>query len=191
MIRFVACLSVAVVLSLSSVASAESIDELKEKYLKIGQTIVDMVNSKSVSAGEIEKHVTELTRISVELSNQYKSAYPDGKKLLDIVINQVAKVSGGQVIGVGPMVDLSFDEIEHDWHDLAYFEKNDAGVDLEDEDNEHFTDPLHVMIHPVMVLRAARDFESSQSQDELDAMKGEMEEGMEQVEIVVDALKSS
>jgi hypothetical protein len=52
---------------------------------------------------------------------------------------------------------------------------------MEDEDNEHFTDPLHVMIHPIMVLRAAQD-------KNLDAMKAEMQEGMEQIEITVNAM---
>ncbi len=170
-------------------ANAESVNELVKQYQETGASIVDMVNSQSVSVDEIEKKVVDLTRISVDLTNRYKQIHPDGAKLLDITIEQVAALDNGSVVGVGPMADLTFDEIEGQWHDLGYFESNDVGVDLEDEDNEHFTDPMHVMIHPIMVLRAAKDYATSSSPDDLNAMKAEMEEGMEQVALVGEVLE--
>lgn len=185
-----ATLSIVASLALSSNAVAESNAELVEKYQKLGSSIVDMVNTKSVSASEVEAKVVELTRISVELANRYKKAHPEGVKLLDTIIEQVAKVSEGNVTGVGPMAELSFETIEHDWHDLGYFESHDVGVDLSDEDNEHFTDPIHTMVHPIMVLRAARDYATNKSDESLNLMKGEMEEGMEQAAVVKELLES-
>ena len=170
-------------------ANAESVNELVKQYQTTGASIVDMVNSQSVSVDEIEKKVVDLTRISVDLTNRYKQIHPDGAKLLDITIEHVAALDNGSVVGVGPMADLTFDEIEGQWHDLGYFESNDVGVDLEDEDNEHYTDPMHVMIHPIMVLRAAKDYATSNSPDDLNAMKAEMEEGIEQVALVGEVLE--
>ncbi len=181
--------SIVATLIFCSSAPAENVTQLVENYKSAGQAIVDMVNSQSVSVDQIEAKVLDLTKASVELANLYKQAHPDGTQLLDVVITQVANVDNGAVTGVGPMVELSFDEIEGQWHDLGYFESNDSGVDLEDEDNEHFTDPLHVMIHPIMVLRAAKDFSASNSPEDLNAMKSEMEEGLEQVAIVGDMLE--
>lgn len=170
-------------------ASAADAEHLSAQYNKLGTSIVDMVNSRSVNVGDVEKSVLELTKISVALSEEYKQVHPAGSKLLDLVASEVAVIQGGQVKSVGPMVKLSFKEIEDQWHDLGFTESQDVGIDMEDEDNEHFTDPLHVMIHPIMVLRAAQDFSQSKSDDDLNAMKSEMEEGMEQVDLLIGAIK--
>jgi hypothetical protein len=79
------------------------------------------------------------------------------------------------------MKDMTFEVIEKQWHDLGYFKEHKPTIDLANEDNEHFTDPLHAMIHPMMVLRAAITYQTSKSEDDLKAMKEEMDEGLEQV----------
>ena len=98
---------------------------------------------------------------------------------MDAVINNVANSDGS---ALGSMSTLSFATIETDWHDAAFFTKNNKGVDLQDEDNEHYLDPIHTIVHPVMVLVAARGFAKDGNADSLKAMKAEMQEGMEQVE---------
>lgn len=103
--------------------------------------------------------------------------------MLDEAIKNVATISGGNVTGLGPMSEETFSQIEDRWHDLGYTKEKEYGVDMEDEENEHYTDPLHVMIHPLMVLRAAKDGDK-------DAMKAGMTEGMEQMEIAVENLQS-
>ena len=170
-------------------ASAANVDQLGADYHKLGTSIVDMVNSRAVDVAKVEQTVLELTKISVALSNEYKRVHPAGTKLLDMVAGQAAVLDNGQVKAVGPMAKLPFKEIEDQWHDLGFVTGKDVGVDLEDEDNEHFTDPLHVMIHPIMVLRAARDFSASKSDDDLNNMKSEMEEGMEQAALLLEVVK--
>lgn len=170
------------------VAVAKTTAELEKDYLNQGQIIIDMVNARSVNSSEVEDLVTKLTQISVVLSQQYMKKFPEGKKLLELAIKEVAAMNGNTVSGLGPMVRLPFKQIEDEWHDLGFVESNDVGIDMEDEDNEHFTDPLHVMVHPIMVLRAARDYDKSRSATDLNAMKSEMEEGMEQVILLINKL---
>ncbi len=185
--KLTAFLVVASATFFTSAASAANVEALGAEYQKLGLSIVDMVNSRSVDVPNVEKTVLELTKISVALSDEYKKIYPQGAKLLDIVTKEVAVVERGHTVGLGPMVELPFQEIEDKWHDLGFTATQDVGIDMEDEDNEHFTDPLHVMVHPIMVLRAARDWRKDNSDTHLDAMKAEMQEGMEQVAILLKA----
>ena len=160
-------------------------------YQKAGTSIVDMTNSGNVDTSVVREKVLELTKQSVEIAKMYTEKHHEGKALLQEVIQAVAKLnSSGQVEALGPMVELSFQEIEDKWHDLGHFESDSKGVDLEDEDNEHFTDPLHVMVHPIMVLRAAIDFANTGDKELLKTMKEEMEEGLEQVELTVTSMQS-
>lgn len=163
-------------------AVAANLNSVKQDYLKTGQSIVDMVNRGDVDTDSVRASVIELTRDSVLLAQEYLVKYPEGKALITEVINEVASLdASGNVTGLGPMAEDSFDYMEKHWHDLGFMEGKSYGIDMEDEDNEHFTDPLHVMIHPIMVFRAAQD-------KNLDAMKAEMQEGMEQIEITVNAM---
>ena len=89
------------------------------------------------------------------------------------------------VENVDAMKKLSFKDLEHEWHDLNHFTKsgsNDLGIDVKAEDNEHFTDPIHAIVHPLLVLKAAQAYATSKDEADLKAIKEEMEEGLEQVE---------
>ena len=176
MISRLKLITVALLACCTSLVYAASVQESTEDYIKTGKEIVDMVNSGSIDVSGVESRVLSLTKNSVALAQAYIKKYPQGEALLSEVMNHVAIVENGTVKGLGPMVNDSFARMEEHWHDLGFMEGKDFGVDMEDEDNEHFTDPLHVMIHPLMVLRAAKDGNK-------DAMKSEMEEGMEQIEI--------
>jgi hypothetical protein len=81
--------------------------------------------------------------------------------------------------------------LEHQWHDLHYFsnKKEVIGVDLADENNEHFTDPIHVIVHPLLVLKAAQSFANGGGDAALQQMKEEMEEGIEQIDKALAAIQ--
>ncbi|MDP6873324.1 MAG: hypothetical protein QF521_07345 [Alphaproteobacteria bacterium] len=172
-----------VVLSLSlmwaGAANAGTYDDAMKTYLAAGQKIIDMVNSNKVDVGTVEKNVLVAVNAGIELAQAYAKKHPEGKAALDAVISNAANSDG---TAVGNMSKLPFATIEADWHDAAYFSKNDLGVDLQDEDNEHYLDPIHTIVHPIMVLVAARDHAKDGNADSLKAMKAEMQEGMEQVE---------
>jgi hypothetical protein len=165
----------------SQFALAADLQQIKNTYLENGRAIVDMVNAGNIDVAEVRKRVLTITENSVILAQVYIEKYPEGKALLEEAINNVAVLSNSKVTDLGPMQNESFQHMEDYWHDIGYTKEKDYGVDMEDEDNEHFTDPLHVMVHPIMVLRAAQDGNG-------DAMKSEMEEGMEQIELTVNAL---
>jgi hypothetical protein len=105
--------------------------------------------------------------------------FPAGKKLVDTVVAAIPE-----------MRKLSFAEIESEWHDLKHFDKpgNAVGIDLKAEENEHFTDPVHTIVHPLLVLKAAEDQAAKPSAENLQNIKEEMEEGIEQAEKMRTAL---
>lgn len=176
-------------LCLSASLHAETLAERQAAYVKAGRAVVDLVNAKTIDAAKITALVLTMEQQAVPLANAYAKKFPAGKGLIDTVIAQVAVVDGsGVMTGFGPMKDMSFEVIEKQWHDLGYFKVNKPSIALDDEDNEHFSDPLHTMIHPMMVLRAALDYQTSKSDESLKAMKEEMEEGLEQVEKTVGVL---
>ena len=161
-------------------ADKAEVDKHYNNYHAAGKAIVEMTISKKVDAAEVEKKVQTLLDDSVWLATEYGKAFPKGEKLLKVVTENV-----------GTMKKLSFKELEHEWHDLNHFTKSgapDLGLNIKDEDNEHFTDPIHAIVHPLLVLKAAQAFATSKSDEELKTIKEEMEEGLEQVEKCRNAL---
>lgn len=142
-------------------------------YHAAGKAVVEMAISRRVDAAEVEKKVETMVNDAVWLATEYAKAFPKGAKLLQTVTDHV-----------GDMRKLSFHELEGEWHDLGYFGKpgRDPGIDLKAEDNEHFTDPIHTIVHPLLVLRAAQAYAAGKKEEDLKAMKTEMEEGLEQAE---------
>lgn len=158
-------------------------------YHQAGTAVVEMINAKKIDVAAVEAKVLVMERNAAALAKAYAEKFPAGKKLIDTVVANVAILDAqGAVTGLGPMKDQSFEEIEQQWHDGAYFKAHQLGVDFEDEANEHYTDPIHTMVHPMMVLRAAISWQKGQADKDLQAMKGEMEEGLEQAEKTLETL---
>ncbi len=182
------CLSACIVSTVHG-ADATALKAAQQAYHKAGSVVVEMTQAKKVDLAQVEAQVLVTVQSAVVLSRAYASKFPAGTKLIDTVIGKVAVTdTKGTVTALGPMKDLEFQEIEDQWHDGAYFKSHDLGVNFEDEANEHFTDPVHTMVHPLMVLRAAMVFQKSQDAKDLKAMKDEMDEGMEQAEKMLDVL---
>jgi hypothetical protein len=176
--RLLPCL---LALCLGASLHAESFAEREAAYTKAGREVVDLVNAKNIDAARITALVLAMEQQAVPMAQAYAKKFPAGKGVIDTVIAQIAVVdAAGNVTALGPMKDMGFEVIEKQWHDLGYFKEHKPAVDLDNEDNEHFTDPLHTMIHPMMVLRAAIDYQTSKSDKDLKAMKEEMDEGLEQ-----------
>lgn len=165
-------------LAWTSVSSASQYEEEKKTYLTAAQSIIDMVNSQNVNVAAVEESVLTAVKSGIKLARAYAEKHPEGKDTLEAVIRNAANAEGS---ALGEMSTLSFDVLEADWHDAAYFTRNDHGVDLQDEANEHYLDPIHTIVHPLMVLAAAKDYVQTGNTESLNAMKAEMQEGMEQV----------
>lgn len=144
-----------------------------QSYYTAGKAVVEMAVSKKVDAAEVAKRVDTMVADALWFAGEYAKIHPKGAKLLQTVASNVAA-----------MRQLSFDHLEHEWHDLAFFAKpgNDVGLDLKAEENEHFTDPIHTLVHPLLVLKAAQAYANSKSEKDLKSLKEEMEEGLEQAE---------
>ena len=162
---------VAVCVRSAVAADASTIQARYQSYYDAGKAVVISVINKSVDVRDVARKVDTMVRNGVVLAKEYAVAFPEGAQLLDEVVRNV-----------DAMRTLSFEELEHDWHDLHHFDTRDAGIDLTEEDNEHFTDPIHVIVHPLLVLKAAENFAAQKNADELQTMKEEIEEGLEQAE---------
>lgn len=155
-------------------ADKAEIDARYKSYHEAGKAVVEMALTKKVDAAEVEKRVETMLTAATWIAVEYGKIHPKGEKLLKVVTDNV-----------GAMKKLSFKELEHEWHDLNHFTKsgsNDLGIDVKAEENEHFTDPIHAIVHPLLVLKAAQAYASSKDEGELKAVKEEMEEGLEQME---------
>lgn len=154
-------------------ADKAEIDKHCNTYHAAGKIVIDMAISKKVDVAEVSKQVDIMVQEGVWLCGEYAKTHPKGEKFLKTVTDNIAA-----------MRKASFDELQTEWHDLGYFEKNNVGLDLKAEENEHFTDPIHTVIHPLMVLKAAEAYAADKKEDDLKALKEEMEEGVEQMEEV-------
>jgi len=142
-------------------------------YHKAGKSVVEMALIKKIDTAEVERKVQTMVDDVLWFLVEYGKAFPKGEKLLKVIARNAEA-----------MRKLSFKELEQEWHDLGHFEKadQDIGLDLKAEENEHFTDPIHSLVHPLLVLKAAQDYASSKSEDALKNIKEEMQEGLEQME---------
>ena len=160
----------------TNAADKAEVDTHCYNYRAAGKAIVEMANSKKIDVAEVEKKVQILLTESTWGVTEYAKIHPKGEKFLKTIIGKIEV-----------MKKLSYKEIVHEWHDLNHFAKfssSELGIDLKAEENEHFTDPAHSIIHPILVLRAAQTFATSKDEADLKAVKEEMEEGMEQMEKV-------
>jgi hypothetical protein len=171
-IPFLATLILALVPALRAADRAQ-VEARYLSYHAAGKAVVEMAISRRVDAAEVEKKVEIMVGDAVWLATEYAKAFPNGATLLRTVTEHV-----------GDMRKLSFHELEAEWHDLGYFGKpgHEAGLDVKAEANEHFTDPIHAIVHPLLVLKAAQAYATGKKDEDLKAMKAEMEEGLEQAE---------
>ncbi len=160
-------------------AAPPETDARVREYSTLGRSVLEMAQTKKVDAAEVRKKVDRMLEIGVLLAKDYAVHFPAGKKLVDTVVAAIPE-----------MRKLSFAEIESEWHDLKHFDKpgNAVGIDLKAEENEHFTDPVHTIVHPLLVLKAAEDQAAKPSAENLQNIKEEMEEGIEQAEKMRTAL---
>jgi hypothetical protein len=143
------------------------------RYHTAGKAVLELIITKQVTVPAVATQVDVLLTEGIALTEAYAKANPTGEKLLRAVITEVPALK-----------KLSFDALQTDWHDLGHFAKpgNSAGIDLQDEDNEHFTDPIHAIVHPLLVLKAAEAYAADAKPEHLKTMKEEMEEGLEQAD---------
>ncbi len=178
-------LAVALAVALAPAAAGEAFDPARanERYQSAGKAVLDMVNAKQVDAARVAALVLEMQHAAVPAARAYAARHPQGAKLIEATISAAVTLSAtGAVTSLGPMKDLAFDQIQHQWHDLNGFKVAEVGIDPKHETFEHFTDPLHAIIHPIMVLRAAVDHAAAPAAVNLERMKAEQDEGNEQME---------
>ena len=149
-----------------------------QNYVKAGKEVVEMAVAKKLDIAVAEKDLKACVEEAKWFCAEYAKAFPKGEKLLKTVVDNEPA-----------MEKLAFKELESEWHDGGYFTKHDVGVNLKEEENEHFTDPIHSLVHPLLVLRAAHDYGTSKSDEDLKKIKEEMEEGIEQAEKLKAALE--
>lgn len=153
-------------------ADAAAVNQHYTSYHAAGKAVVEMAIAKKVDAAEVAKRVEIMVADALWVVQEYALIKPQGAKLLKVISDNVEA-----------MKKLTFKELEQEWHDLHHFDQgNDTGVDLKAEENEHFTDPIHSLVHPLLVLKAAQNYAAGKGEADLKSMKEEMEEGLEQME---------
>jgi hypothetical protein len=185
-------LSLTLLAGINGLAHGMDAGAAAKAYHTAGRAVVDKINAGSLDLAFVTEKVVEQERQAVALGRAYAVKHPEGAKLINYIISQAVTVdAAGEVTGLGPMAALDFKVIEDEFHDLGHFKtkpEDAGGLDLSNEDQEHFTDPLHTIIHPLMVVSAARTWTADKKPEHLAVAKGEMEEGIEQAEKTAETL---
>jgi len=153
-------------------------------YRKSGDVVMNQIISKKIDETVLQKEVNNMVVAAISVTKAYMKAYPKGAKVLQVLVDKIEDIK-----------KQSFDEVEKQWHDIGYFagKEKELGIDLSDEDNEHFTDPIHCIVHPILTLKAGQMYIKSGSKDEkhLQTMKEELKEGLEQAGNIEAKLKTA
>lgn len=145
--------------------------ELASKaYDDNGKKLMSMINSGTVDEGKAATLVDEMISASVTTAKEYITFDTKSEKLLNQAIDSIPK-----------MKTMSFTDLEKNYHDGAAFDSKITGINLKDEENEKYTDPVHCMVHPLLTLKAIKD-------KNLKSAKQELSEGMEQMTKLVGQL---
>lgn len=143
----------------------------QDNYKEAGKELMAQISSGKVDMSKARASVDVMVGAGVELFDVFVKKHADGKKLLDYVKSELSKIKTARL-----------DSLEKDYHDAGKLPASLVGVDLKSEDGEMFTDPLHVVLHPLMTLRAIEA-------NDLKTAKEELNEGLEQVQNVVNNSK--
>lgn len=174
MIRTFLTISLSMIFCLANQAYGNDL----KTYRSSGKNIMDQIISKKIDKPALSSEVDKMVQAAINLTKEYQKKHPSGKKVLQVVIDNIEKIKG-----------MSFDEVEKQWHDLGYFEGKSFDLDLSDEDNEHFTDPIHCIVHPILTLKAGESYLKTKDQKHIQTMQEELSEGLEQVTNIENGLK--
>jgi hypothetical protein len=146
---------------------------------KNGSLIMEMIQSKNVEASKLDSYVSEIVKNGISLAKAYAAKYPESKKSVDVMIAHVDAIK-----------KLEYKKAQKLWHDFDAPElaPDKVGLDLKKEENESVSDPLHTIVHPLLVYLSGQQYLKSKSMDDLKSMKGEMAEGIEQAKALVGRL---
>ena len=135
----------------------------------------------------------KLLKIGVWADNAYIKAYPEGQKMLQLAIDNAVTVDEhGNVSGMGDMTKLTIPEIERLWHEHGIYneEGNELSFDIDDEDYEHFGNPLDALVHPATVVILANNWQKNHDEGALRQMKAELQEVIHHMENVREMLET-
>lgn len=133
------------------------------KYSADGKALLTMINSGKVDQAKAKSLAYSMADQAVLAAKEYIKKDPKSEKLLTFVIGSLDKLKG-----------MTFVQLEKDWHDAATLTKDKVGLDLKDEKNEKYMDPLHSILHPIMTAVAI-------AANDLPGAKDELTEGLEQM----------
>ena len=184
------------VLATASIASAggfnEQLEEHSATYKELSNDVITRTVSGDFDADQLNQQLEQIIKIGVWYAQRYQEAYPEGERMMQILIDEAATVDAdGNVTGLGNMTTLSLEDIEHNWHDKAIFTQPgfELPFDHEDEDFEHFTNPFDAVVHPATAVILLREFESSKDEAHLRQVKAELIEVLEHLDLVDEYLK--
>ncbi len=167
--RFIASLLIS--LTVFSFTASAQVPAAQKKYETSGKALMSMINSGKVDASQAEKLVKEMVAEGKVMAEAYGKKEASAGELMAFV-----------VANIGKMEAATFDDLQKNWHDGGAFIEKEVGLNVKKEENEKHLDPVHVIVHPMMTLRAIKD-------GNLQAAKEELAEGLEQAQATAETLK--
>jgi hypothetical protein len=111
---------------------------------------------------------------------QYKAKYPNGGKLMDLMIAKKDTLSAMTL----EAIDAEFEaQAINKTHGVA------LGIDVTAEENEHFGNALDCFVHPATSAICAKLWEQDHKQERLTRIQSELQEVIEHCRHTVEKLK--
>ncbi len=154
------------------VFSSHAFDKAKlsgyaKTYSDEGKALMTMINSGTIDDAKARKHTDAMVEAAIGAGREYMSKDPKSAQLLKFVHGKVPE-----------MKKMSFNDTNTKFHDGAALDVKTVGMNLKDEENEKYSDPVHIVVHPILTMQALQD-------KNLKAAKEELAEGLEQIEALV------
>ena len=159
---------------------AANLDDDAAQFIKLANGIIAQCVLGKIDVASVQADTTKMINMAAGFAAQYKAKYPNGAKLMDLMIAKKDALSTMTL----EAIDAEFEaQAINKAHGVA------LGIDVTAEDNEHFGNPLDCFVHPATTAICAKLWEQDHKQEHLTRMQGELQEVVEHCRHTVAKLK--
>ena len=159
---------------------AANLDDDAAQFIKLANGIISQCVLGKIDVAGVQADTTKMINIAAGFAAQYKAKYPNGGKLMDLMIAKKDTLSAMTL----EAIDAEFEaQAINKTHGVA------LGIDVTAEENEHFGNALDCFVHPATSAICAKLWEQDHKQERLTRIQSELQEVIEHCRHTVEKLK--
>jgi len=177
--KLIALLAASAALLVSRSVATE-LDDNAATFIKLANGVIAQAVLGKIDVAAVQKDTATMLNLAEGFAVKYKAKYPAGAKLMDLMISKKDSLSS---------MTLEAIDAEFEAQAINKAHGKEIGLDLTDEANEHFGNPVDCFVHPATVAICAGLWAKDQNPERLKRIQAEFQEVVEHCRHTVEKLK--